>query len=84
MGILPCICSKMSLQCSEPGGPMGISVVLHILLIAHGSIPYLFVTLLHVLLLMNHVAPSGAVYTLACVHAQGLQVHSETRPSCKS
>ncbi len=36
------------LQCSEPGGSMGISAVLFILLIAYGSISYLFVALLHV------------------------------------
>ncbi len=59
---------------------MGIKAVLHILLIAHGSIPYLFVTLLHVQLLVDHVAPSDAVYTLACVHAQGLQVQVKTCP----
>ncbi len=38
------------------------------------------VTFLLVQLLVNHVAPCDAVYTLACVHAQALQVHGETRP----
>ena len=36
------------LQSSEPGGPTGIGIALHILLITHGSISYLSVTLLHV------------------------------------
>ena len=54
---------------SEPGGPVGVSVVFDILLIAHGSLCYVLVAFVQLHLLVHHVTSPGAVHTLACVHA---------------
>ncbi len=54
---------------SEPGGPMGVRVILDILLIAHGSLCYFLVAFVQLHLLVHHVSSPGAVNALACVHA---------------
>ena len=53
----------------EFGGPVGVSVILDILLIAHGRLFYFLVAFVQLHLLVQHVSTPGAVHTLACVHA---------------
>jgi len=71
--VLACNTSVLSLRLvhvtSEPGEPVRISVILDILLIAHGSLCYFLVAFVHLHLLVHHVSSPGAVHTLACVHA---------------
>lgn len=38
--------SSLPLQCAEAGGPVGPSLVVHVVPIAHGSISYFFVSFL--------------------------------------
>jgi len=53
-------CSALGLTlvhaASEAGGPVRVSVILEILLIAHGSLCYFLVAFVHLHLLMHHVS----------------------------
>ena len=60
---------------------MQISVVFGILFIAHGRFTYLLQGFLQLQLLVDHFASSCAVYTLACVHIECLQILGEACPS---
>ena len=50
-------------------GPVRVSVILDILLIALGSLCYFLVAFVHLHLLVHHVSSPGAVHALAYVHA---------------
>jgi len=63
------------LQCSESGRPVHISEILCVFLIAHCSLSNFSVTLLQMLLPVNHVASPSSVDTLPCVHVQCLQAY---------
>ncbi len=59
---------------------MNVSLVLGILLTAHGSFTYYLVCVMHLQLLVNQAASPGTVHTLPCVHAQLLQVLCQPCP----
>ena len=67
--VLACYTSVLGLRlihvASEPGGPVRISVILDILLIAHGSLCYFLVAFVQLHLLVHHSFSPGAVHTLA-------------------
>ena len=60
---------------------MNVCVVLGIFLIAHGSITDVLQGGIHLQLLVNHLASSGTVHTLPCVHVQCFQVLGEASPN---
>lgn len=69
------------LRSPNSGGPLHVGVILCIGFIAHGSFTYFIVRFMQLLLFVNHLASSCAVYTLASVHAQLFHLLGQSGPS---
>lgn len=55
MAHMLCLCLRLVHAAFQPGGPVRVSIVLDILIIAHGSLCYFLVAFVHLHLLVHHV-----------------------------